>query len=513
MPGRQRTAALLLTVAALAAGCHHSASRAARDTDSTPPNPQARIRIESPRGTPRPPYRFSQDDAAFLEEVQHGAFNFLWNAGSPDKPGHATGMAPDRTSKPEVSVAGVGFQLSGICIGVEHGWITRDQGRERAELILRSLTSNPDNRKAGFFYHFLSPQTAGQPKEAYERTVSTIDSALLFAGILTASQYFGGEVGALGDRLFSDADFKFFVCPPGMRDPTTEGFISLGWQPSKKNAPTGEGHLLPYAWVDSGDEHRLVTFLAACAPIDAHRPDAALYFRQRRMVGEYAGQQMVWFPWSGALFTNFFASCWIDYSGLGLDNPSLLGIDYRPRVDWWENSRRMALMHRSKAIENPKHLPGLGQDAWGLTASDIPSGYGVPGLFPTPTSMPGAVPVRDIAVVTKPTEDDWGDGTLAPYGAGSTIMFCPQAAVAALRHYRALANDPTWKRLWADPSTGGYGFADAYNAGKLWVAKDCLAIDQGPLLLSIENARTGLIWKIFMAHPFVKVGSERLRLP
>src|SRR5262245_29614344 len=100
-------------------------------------------------GVTRPPYQFSRDDELFLDEVQRGAFNYLWSAGDPSRPGHATGMVPDRTSKPTVSVAGVGFQLSGICIGVERGWITREQGRERAELILRRLSDSPDIRKAG----------------------------------------------------------------------------------------------------------------------------------------------------------------------------------------------------------------------------------------------------------------------------------------------------------------------------------------------------------------------------
>jgi hypothetical protein len=483
--------------------------RAAPPQPAPSPPPISTLVIASPAGTKRPPFSFSDEDSRFLDQVQRGCFNFLWLAGDPSKPGHATGMAPDRTSKPTVSVAGVGFQLSAICIGVERGWISRDQGRERAELILRSLTASPSIRKAGLFYHFIDAQTAGQPEEAYEHVVSTIDSSLLFAGILTASQYFGGEVRTLGDALFEAADWKFFLAGP-RPDSLANGFIALGWKPTDINDPTGEGALLPYAWIDGGDEHRLVTFLAVCAPGDQHRVDPKVYYRLRRSVGDYKNGPFIWFPWSGALFTALFAHCWIDYAAMGPDDPSSFGIPNRPRVDWWENTRRTVQMHRLKCIENPEHLPTLGENAWGLTASDVKGGYAVPGLFPNPLPMPGALPQVDYPVAD--IKDNYGDGTIAPYGAGSSIMFDPDAAIAALKYMRSLKRADGTPLVWSDPGPGGYGFFDAFNLGNGWVSPDCLAIDQGPLLLAIENARTGLIWKTFGRHPFVIAGLERLRL-
>lgn len=501
----------VLSAVALAAfalvGCAGK-PKAAPDA-KTAGTPAHLVTIASARGVARPPFSFSVDDEAFLEEVQRGAFNFLWLQGSPER-GIATGMVPDRTSKTTVSVAGVGFQLSGICIGVERGWITREQGRERCELILSSLLSNPDNRKAGLFYHFVDAQHAGQPAEAYERVVSTIDSALLMAGVLTASQYFGGNVQVLADRMFTDADWQFFIAGPAAKDPQIRGFMTLGWKPRDPERPTRDGGLLPYGWVDNGDEHRLVAFLGVCAPRAAHRIDPRVYYRMRRQLGEYNGSgPIVWFPWSGALFTSFFAHCWINYSAMGPDDPTWWRVPHRAHVDWWENSRRMTNMHRQKALENPINLPGVGANSWGLTASDVQDGYGVPGLFPHALPMPGAQQPRDY--MQWPVKDDWGDGTISPYGAGSCIMFEPDAAVAALRHYRSLDVGAA-RPLWTDPASGGYGFQDAFNVGKKWVADDCLAIDQGPLLLAIENARTGLIWKTFHAHPYVQAGMERLRL-
>ncbi len=472
-----------------------------------PPPPVSSIIIRSAPDIARPPFTFSDDDAQFLDQVERGAFNYLWAAGDPTKPGHATGMAPDRSSKPTVSVAGVGFELSALCIGVERHWISREQGQERAELILKALAGSPNIRKAGMFYHFIDAQTAGQPQEAYEHVVSTIDSSLLFAGILTASQYFGGNVRELGDGLFESADWKFFLAGP-RPEPVANGFITLGWKPTDFKDPTGKGDLLPYAWIDCGDEHRLVTFLAVCAPKEERRVDPKVYYRLRRGLGEYKDGPFVWFPWSGALFTSFFAHCWIDYSAMAPDNPAAFGVSNRAQVDWWENARRTVEMHREKCTENPKHLPTLGENAWGLTASDVKDGYAVPGLFPHEIPMPGAYPQVDYP--TAQVSDNYGDGTIAPYGAGTSIMFDPHASVAALRSMQSLKKKDGTPLTWSDPATGGYGFFDAFNLGSGWVSADCLAIDQGPLLLGIENARTGLIWRTFKAHPWVQAGMERL---
>lgn len=427
-------------------------------------------------------------------------------------------MVPDRTSHPTVSVAGVGFELSALPIGVERGWVSREQAERRAVLILTSLIANPDNRKAGLFYHFIDGDNAGQPKEAYEHAVSTIDSALLFAGVITASSYFGGRVAALGDKLLGDADWSFFVV--AVNDPRVRGgppaayeagFVSLSWRPDDAAKPSGEGKLSAYYWLDSGDEHRLVAFLAACAPKPEHRVSPQVYYRLRRQLGAYKDTgPFVWFPYSGALFTNFFAHCWINYAAMGPDNPAAMGVPHRVRVDWWENSRRAVRMHRLKAIENPAGVPTLGPNAWGLTASDVPGGYGVPGLYPVRLPMRDERPGFDYAVFD--AKDDFGDGTIAPYGAGCSILFDPKNAISALRHYRGLRRPDGSALVWRDPSAGGFGFQDAFNLGRDWVSSDCLAIDQGPLVLAIENARTGLVWRLFHAHPSVRAGLDRLGL-
>src|SRR5262245_29179606 len=266
-------------------GCSRTAEMRSEDQ---PEEQRTPLTVASKGERARPPYRFAPDDERFLDEVQHGAFNYLWRAASP-----TTGMVHDRTSKTVVSIGGVGFQLSALPVGVERGWVSRADAEARATLILSTLLKNPGNRKAGLFYHYLDDQSAGISSDGYERAVSTIDSALFFAGAITASSYFGGEVRAMADRLLAEADWRFFVGGGGTpikRGPPKDyenGFVSLAWEPVSQAEPSGDGFLSPYYWVDAGDEHRLVTFLAVCAPDSAKRVDPRLYYQLRRQVGQW----------------------------------------------------------------------------------------------------------------------------------------------------------------------------------------------------------------------------------
>ncbi len=497
-----RTIASVLVAASLSAGCaaHQPAA------EQAPPDTTRIPSVLANSQTPRPPFHFSPEDQLFLEQVQHGAFNFLYHGAVPQ-----TGMVPDRSSGSIVSVAGVGFQLAALCIGVEHAWITREQGQARALQILDVLARDAAIRHEGLFQHFLDGKTGGRHSDkGMEHVVSTTDTAWLFSGMLVASQYFAGDVQTKADEIFAQANWNAFLSGNEAK-PHERGYISLGWRSPE---PARAGGMLPFYWADSGCEHRVVTFLAVCAPRDEFRIDPATYYKLRRPLGDYADiGPMVYLPFSGALFTAAFSHCFIDYAAMGPDDPTAFGFPSKPRVDWWENSRRLTRLHQVKCAENPKKLPTLGENAWGLTASDYPGGYQVPGLFPNPIAMPWAIPEFDYAVFFP--REDYGDGTIAPYGAGSAIMFDPVRSLAALRHYRSLTGPDGQPLAWRDPASGGYGFLDAFRVGRTgetpWVDQDCLAIDQGPMLVAIENARTGLIWKLFHAHPYVKEGAARVK--
>ncbi len=235
--------------------------------------------------------------------------------------------------------------------------------------------------------------------------------------------------------------------------------------------------------------------------------DPALYYRMRRRLGAYKDTgPFVWFPWSGALFTNVFAHCWIDYAWRGVDDPARLGVKNRAAVDWWENSRRAVRMHQLKAVENPRSFRGFGKNVWGLTASDAPSGYAVPGLFPDPIPMPGAIPNVDFADFA--AKDNWGDGTIAPYagGIGDHVRSGASGRRAqTLSVARGRGRTPARVARAGASGEGGWGcggfegvrLPGFLQRGEGMDGRRLRSIDQGPLLLSIENARTGLVWQLF----------------
>ncbi len=468
--------------------------------------------IESKNGIARPPFKFAASDEVLLDEVQRGAFRFLWEVNNP-----VTGMVLDRTSAPQVSVAGVGFQLAAIPVAIERNWITRDAGKARVLQIANVLAAHPEIRIDGIFSHFIDSRTGSFLKDAPESVASTVDSALLFGGMIVASQYFGKEVAAIFDPMLESVNWRAFVAPDSAK-PFERGFISLGKRLESTPGSRRTGELLPYYWVDAGCEHRLVTFLAAGSARQENAISPEIYYKLRRPIGDggEAGP-LVYFPFSGAIFTSQFSHCFMNYAKWGTDNPAGHGVTNRRQVDWWENSRRHTIFqyHRSQQ----SGIPGMGPNAWGFTASDCEAGYQVPGLYPQRIAETGEVPEFDYSTFVP--KEDFGDGTIAPYAAGSAIMFEPTLALDALRHYRNLKLSDG-RAIWASPTTslesgGGFGLADAFRESSVkhgpWIAKDHLAIDQGPLLIAIENARSGLIWNLFESHNYVKRTKKRLGMP
>ncbi|MCP4590866.1 MAG: hypothetical protein GY842_08975 [bacterium] len=428
------------------------------------------------------PFKFNEQDSALLEDVQHACFLFFWN-----EVGQPSGLVKDRLKAPVGSVAATGFQLSSLPIGVEHGWITREQGAKRAESVLRALIERKDNKRLGMYLHFPDHNTGGRSNHGYEDLVSTVDTALLIAGAIPVAEYFGGDIAVLVERLIAEADWKAFATAPG-------GFLSMGWTPDDPTRMDGPGKFHPAKWDVAADEERLIYFLAVGSPVAEHALPPSSYFKLKRIVKGEPGMMPYVVSWPGALFTYLFSHCWIDYATLGPDNPGQFGVG-GPRVDWWENSRRAVLTHRRRCLAQGKRLSTMRGEIWGQSACAGRDGYLVPMVQP---NMAG--------------EDRWGEGTVAPYAAGTSIMFAPRESVAALRAFRGL-NDQQGKPLvWRDPATGGYGLADAFNLDQGYVSDDYIGIDHGPMLLGIENARTGLIWRLFMGHRTVRAAVSRLDL-
>lgn len=426
--------------------------------------------------------RFTAADEKLLDEVQHACFLYFWKeVGSP------AALAKDRLKGPVASIAAVGFQLSALPIGVERKWITRAQGERRARTVLQSLLDRSDNRKWGMYLHFPDLNTGGFSTSGYQCEASTVDTALLLAGAIPAAEYFGGDVAKLVDRMLGEADWKRFAV-------SAEGYIAMAWQPTDQKAGLdAPGEFTRWNWWTASAEERLVYFLAVGAPIAEHAVVPEIYYKLKRTLGRHDDLAPFVVSWPGCLFTYFFAHCWIDYRGFEADNPASFH-ETGPRVDWVENSRRAALTQRQRCIEFGARFKTPSAQRWGMSPCAGRDGYMVPEVRP---NLSG--------------NDEIFEGTIAPYAAASCIMFTPVESLAAIRAFRDLRAADGTPLVWRDPSKGGYGFVDSFNLDQNYAHDDYLGIDQGPMLLAIENARTGLIWKLFMRSATAQRSVERLK--
>lgn len=430
-------------------------------------------------------YKFSAADEALLDEIQLGCFQYLWNeVGSPAE------LVRDRLTVDTSSTAAIGFQLSALPIGVERGWVTREEAEQRALTILRSLIAAKDNRKFGVYLHFVNRNTGHLDPEAPQIQASTVDHALLQSGAIPAAVYFGGEVRRLTDQLIDEANWKEFSRP-------SDGLLSFGWRPDDPTTLDAAGELRPWVWHATGAEEALCYFHAVGAPSEGHAIDPKIAYRLKRKVGRHGDLPPYVVTWNGSMFTYFFDHCWIDYRRYEADDPSQFGVD-APRVHWFENSRRAFLTHRQRCQERAADFRTLGPNRWGLgpcigrKANGEPS-YLVQDLLPNHSGL-----------------DLWRGGTVAPYVTGAALPFIPAESIAALREMRQLRDNDQALLAWRPPSEGGYGFLDSFNLDQMFAPEEYIGIDVGPMLLLIENARTGLVWDLFHEHPHTNRAAQRL---
>ena len=397
------------------------------------------------------------DDEAFLDLVQHTAFDYFWYETNP-----ANGLIKDRSGTPSLSsIAAVGFGLSVLTVGIDRGWISREVGRIRVLTTLEFLWNAPHAREAdaigyrGFYYHFVDMQTGRRDGDS---ELSTIDTALLLAGVLHVQQYFEqddateAKIRTLANDLYRRVDW------PWMQ--VRSARICHGWTP--------EAGFLLYDW-GGYNESMIIYLLALGSPTFPVSVDAWTAWTSSYAWETHYGQAFVVFP---PLFGHQYSHVWVDFSGIQDAYMRDKGLDY------FENSRRATLANRAYAIANPLGWADYGENVWGLTASDVPSSYRARGA--------------------PPAEND--DGTITPTAAGGSFAFTPRESLAALRHMYATYRTQIW---------GPYGFKDAFNPSQRWFATDYLGIDQGPIVLMIENYRTGRIWDVFMRHPAVQRGLAR----
>lgn len=408
-------------------------------------------------------------DEALLEEISQAAFFYFVREADPE-----SGLVRDKTGAEYCSTASLGFALAALPVGAERGWIDRRDAERQALRALRTLSRSSAHHE-GVFCHYIDLHTGGPSKRGYEKAASTIDTALLMAGVITAGQYFQGECKKLADVLFARVNWRRFLNP-------NNGQVYMAWEPENFDRMDGPGQFKKATWNWYTDETLLICLLGVSAPNEPYRLPAECMTKWKRPTGRYGNGEEFIYTWPGTLFTYTFAHCFYDFRRTGADAQG---------VDWFENTRHAAAANRDWCRDNAERFKSYGPDRWGITACGGPGNKYV---------VPGHQPRGEKA-------DEPAGGTLATYGAAMALPFLRQDAMAALRHIRYLQIDG--RPIWANIEQGGYGLPDAFNIDENWISDQVFGIAHGPMVLMIENARTGLIWKLFMSNEHIRAGIHR----
>lgn len=378
------------------------------------------------------------------------------------------------------SIAATGFGLSTYITGIENGYITREQGALRVAKtldVLWNLPQGPGEKEIsgykGFYYHFLTLDKAHRFKQV---ELSSIDTGLLMAGILSCMTYFDhdNEVEAK-IRKISDAIFRRVEWDWMMKD---NGVMSMGWHPEKG--------FIDSEWAGY-NEAMVLLIMAMGSPTHPIADDAWTKWCQSYETDTFYGYKNIQFD---PLFGHQYSHIWIDFRGIRDSVMQNLDMDY------FENSRRATLSNRAYCIANPGKWKGYSSDCWGLTACDGPGNR---------TEMEGGIERKyfDYRARGACSIQIVDDGTIAPTAAGGSYPFTPAESEACLEYM--------WNTYYPD-LIGEFGFKDAFNlTGKAgpWFDIDYLGIDQGPIILQMENHDSGLIWNIMKKNPYIRKGLER----
>ena len=408
-------------------------------------------------------------DTVLFRLVQEQTFQYFWDGAEP-----VSGLARERfhtdnvypeNDKHIVTSGGSGFGVMAILVGIERGFITREEGRKQLEKIVHFLEIA--DRFHGAWPHWLNGETGKvKPFSKNDDGGDLVETSFMLQGLLCVRQYFNSgndaerKLATSIDKLWKEVEFDWY----------RNGKNVLYWHWSPNN-----GWKMNFA-VHGYNECLIMYVLAASSPTHSIPPE--VYHEGWAENGKinhnssYAGYTLKMRyqgnpPQGGPLF-------WAHYSYLGLD-PRGLKDKY---ADYGEENKNLSLINYQWCVDNPKKFKGYGPGNWGLTASYSPNGYSA--------HAPNA-------------QNDLG--VISPTAALSSFPYTPVQSMAAMKHWYNDMKDKTW---------GPYGFYDAFSEQDNWFPKKYLAIDQGPAIVMMENYRTGLLWNLFMSCPEIKQGLKKL---
>ncbi len=409
-----------------------------------------------------------------MERELRSCFEFFWNewVSDPESPTHGltNGDYVGLGVYSPIPIESQGFYLAAIVIGVERGWITREQGHRRAVTALQTLRKLKTIR--GFYYHFIDPDTGLRGwNDAHGVELSNASTGTMIMGALIAGEYFGGEAADLAEALYKRIDWRWFVNPE-TRHPYLACFPEN--RPPKKPAGGMNEEGFFGAW-SAYAEHLFLYILGAGAPNPEYATGADSYYAMKTPKGSYKGEDFI-FCCTGSAFTYQWTHAFIDFRT----------IEDRLGRNWFDNSRLAAIAARTYAIDRAKEIKGLGPDSWGMTACMSPT-----------TFYSGRYGSKPFAAGHPILED----GTVAPYGSSAFVVFTPKESIEALNHMYTIAG-----------LAGRYGLYDAYSfmtkndGDKPWIGRSYLGIDKGLVLLMFENYSTQHIWKLMHQNSYVQKG-------
>ncbi|MDD2716214.1 MAG: glucoamylase family protein [Candidatus Wallbacteria bacterium] len=387
------------------------------------------------------------NDDLFLDMVQHRTFNYFLECVNMEN-----GLVMDRTGnfgKPDfdsspATVAGTGFFLSSLIVGIDRGWIDRTEAERITLNTLRFFWEDFRNEH-GFFYHFVDMKSG---ERVWTCEISSIDTALFLAGALHAAEYYGsGEIRDLADSIYRRVDWQWMT--------NGKNILCMGWRPEK-------GFISSY-W-NMYCESLIMYLMAIGSPTHPIPPTCWDGFA--RLVEKYGEFELISSP---PLFTHQYSHVWVDFKNI-----------HDKYADYFTNSVKATLANRRYCLDNSGTFHTFNENCWGLTACLGPDGYTAYGAPP------------GVAVC---------DGTVAPAAAGGSIVFTPAESIKVLRNILSSQSEKMW---------GRFGFTDSFNLDRNWFADYAYAINQGPILLMIENYRTGLIWHDFMKCAYITQAMQKV---
>ena len=412
-----------------------------------------------------------------LDLLQREAFEYFLCEDNP-----VNGLIRDKTQTgAPASIAAVGLALTAYPIGIERGLVSRALAREKTLATLRFFGNSPQGTEPdatgykGFYYHFLDMQTG---RRVWNCELSTVDTAFLLAGMLTAGAYFADdsqeerEIRTLADALYRRVDWNWAR--------SGGATVTHGWRP--------ESGFLPYRW-EGYDESLLLYVLGLGSPThplpEESYPAWLSTYRWKKV---YDHELL----YAGPLFIHQLSHVWIDFRGIQDSFMRERGLDY------FENSRRATYVQQEYATHNPLEFAGYGKNCWGITASDGPGWqtYRIEGI---------ERPFYGYYARGAPYGPD--DGTISPWATVASLPFAPEIVLPALRWFHDID-------LRIDRP---YGFKASFNPTHPaqpgnehgWVSPFHFGLNQGPIVLMIENYRTGFLWRLMRGCPYIVAGLRR----